>query len=417
MTQNIDLKNLDKSTWRTFRFDQLAQKVSETVDPKTTDLEIYVGLEHLDRESIHLKRKGVPSDVSGGKLKCYPGDVIFGKRRAYQRKAAIVDFEGICSAHAFVLRANPEVIDPDLFTFFLHSDLFMHCAVDISVGGLSPTINWGQLKEQEFLLPPKDQQAQLAKLLWAMDEVIENEKGAESILIKLYKKSIEQSLLGGIKKDISQFEKKPGFLPNKLPELPVDWKYSKVSEHIWFQEGPGVRSTQFREDGVKLLNGTNINDNVLNLASTNRHVSENEAFGTYSHFLCDEGDLIIACSGITVESFDEKIAYVNINHLPLCMNTSTMRFKVLNGDIELDFFKYFLMSQLFKFQIKRLITGSAQLNFGPFHMGKIYLPLPSIDEQRNIIKRLNKIQDSLSNLESKISVTKSLQKSLINQVF
>ena len=92
------------------------------------------------------------------------------------RKAAIVDFEGICSAHAFVFRANPKVIDPKLFPFFLHSDQFMHRAVDISVGGLSPTINWGDLKHQEFLLPPKDQQAQLAELLWAMDEVIERER-------------------------------------------------------------------------------------------------------------------------------------------------------------------------------------------------------------------------------------------------
>ncbi|MFT7035378.1 MAG: type I restriction enzyme S subunit [Cyclobacteriaceae bacterium] len=180
--EKIDLKNLDKSNWKTYRFDQIAKKVSETVDPNTTDLDIYIGLEHLDAESIHIKRRGTPSDVSGGKLKCYPGDIIFGKRRAYQRKAAIVDFEGICSAHAFVLRAIPEVMDPKLFPFFLHSDLFMHCAVDISVGGLSPTINWGQLKEQEFFIPPKEQQAQLAELLWAMDEVIERENAVEQKL-------------------------------------------------------------------------------------------------------------------------------------------------------------------------------------------------------------------------------------------
>ena len=176
MIEKIDLKNLDKSTWETYRFEEIANKISETVDPSKTDLEVYVGLEHLDAEDIHIRRKGVPADVKGGKLRCYPGDMIFGKRRAYQRKAAIVDFDGICSAHAFVFRANPEVIDPELFPFFLHSDEFMHRMVDISVGGLSPTINWGDLKHQEFLLPPKAEQARLAKLLWAMDEVIEREK-------------------------------------------------------------------------------------------------------------------------------------------------------------------------------------------------------------------------------------------------
>jgi len=159
--EKIDLNNLNKSTWESFRFEEITNRVAEGVDPNTTTLEKYVGLEHIDADNIHIKRFGTPDDVSGGKLKCYPGDVIFGKRRAYQRKAAIVDFEGICSAHAFVFRANPEVIDPKLFPFFLHSDQFMHRAVDISVGGLSPTINWGDLKGQEFLLPSK-----LSKLGW-----------------------------------------------------------------------------------------------------------------------------------------------------------------------------------------------------------------------------------------------------------
>jgi len=175
MTKKINLKKLDKTNWQKFRFDEIAKSITERVDPKNTELKIYIGLEHLDPESIHIKRNGTRDDVKGQKLKCYPGDVIFGKRRAYQRKAAIVTQEGFCSAHSMVLRANPEVIDPKLFPFFLHSDQFMNRAIDISVGSLSPTINWGTLKKQEFLLPPKEQQAKLAELLWAMDQVVEKE--------------------------------------------------------------------------------------------------------------------------------------------------------------------------------------------------------------------------------------------------
>ena len=194
LTEKIDLNNLDKSNWETFKFDEIAQKISKTIDPNETTLETYVGLEHIDAEDLHIRRKGSPDDVKGGKLRCYPGDIIFGKRRAYQRKAAIVDFEGICSAHAFVLRANSEAIDPKLFPFFLHSDQFMHRMVDISVGGLSPTINWGDLKHQEFLLPPKDQQAQLAKLLWAMDVEIEKEKEVLKKLKVFYQVEIDKSV-------------------------------------------------------------------------------------------------------------------------------------------------------------------------------------------------------------------------------
>lgn len=177
--------NIDKSKYKKFRFDQIARSISERVEPQQTNLEVYYGLEHLDSNSLHLSRSGVPSDVEGTKLRVYPGDVIFGKRRAYQRKAAICEVDAICSAHAMVLRANPEVIHPKLFPFFLHSDLFMHRAIDISVGSLSPTINWGTLKTQEFLLPPKDQQEKLAELLWAGDSLIQHKQSIWNLLSEL----------------------------------------------------------------------------------------------------------------------------------------------------------------------------------------------------------------------------------------
>ena len=134
----INLNNLDKSSWKTYRFDEIAQNISERVDPNNTDLNVYIGLEHLDSGSIHIKRSGTPDDVNGQKLRFYKGDVIFGRRRAYQRKAGVATTDGFCSAHALVLRANPDIIEPELFPFFLHSDLFMNRAVDISVGSLSP---------------------------------------------------------------------------------------------------------------------------------------------------------------------------------------------------------------------------------------------------------------------------------------
>ena len=86
-----DIK-IDKAGWKKYRFDEFAQNISQRVEPQQTDLDIYVGLEHLDPDSIHIKRFGSPKDVEGTKLKVFSGDVIFGKRRAYQRKAALANF-------------------------------------------------------------------------------------------------------------------------------------------------------------------------------------------------------------------------------------------------------------------------------------------------------------------------------------
>ena len=95
------------------------------------------------------------------------GDILFGKRRAYQRKVAIAPCDGIFSAHGMVLRPQTGVIDSSYFPFFISSDTFMDTAIRISVGGLSPTINWKDLAKQEFELPSLEEQKNLADKLWA----------------------------------------------------------------------------------------------------------------------------------------------------------------------------------------------------------------------------------------------------------
>lgn len=155
-----------KPGWRAWRFDQIATNITERIDdPSEAGVERYVGLEHLDSDSLKIRRWGAPSDVTATKLRFYPGDIIFGRRRVYQRKLGIAEFDGICSAHAMVLRANPEVVTPEFLPFFMQSDLFMERALEISVGSLSPTINWRTLAAQEFALPPLDEQRRIAELL------------------------------------------------------------------------------------------------------------------------------------------------------------------------------------------------------------------------------------------------------------
>jgi restriction endonuclease S subunit len=181
-----------------YRFDQIAANITIRVEPSDTDLERYVGLEHLDPESLKLRRWGSPADVIGQKLKFWKGDIIYGKRRAYQRKLAVADFDGICSAHAMVLRAKSDVILPELLPFFLQSEIFHQRAMEISVGSLSPTINWSALAKQEFPLPPVDEQRRIADLLWAADDQLQTLKEAitrhdtllKSFIIDEYKSAI-----------------------------------------------------------------------------------------------------------------------------------------------------------------------------------------------------------------------------------
>lgn len=170
----------------------------------------------------------------------------------------------------------------------------------------------------------------------------------------------------------------------------MSWSHVKISDVLFFQEGPGVRNTQFTNSGVKLLNVGNINFGDLNLDATKVYISEDEAYGKYRHFLVDKGDLLIASSGILVDNFHNKITWAKEEHLPLCLNTSTIRFKSLDDTIlDLKYFSYFLKTRLFADQLSKLITGSAQLNFGPSHLRQISLPLPPLATQKRIAEILD----------------------------
>lgn len=167
------LPMLSRKGWSRARFGDMVENVNERVEPADAAEEIYVGLDDLDSGSLHIRRWGKGSDVIGTKLRFRKGDIIFGRRRAYQRKLAVADVDGICSAHAMVVRAKPDKVLPEFLPFLMMSDKFMNRAVEISIGSLSPTINWTTMKLEEFDLPPLDQQRRLADVLGALDDANE----------------------------------------------------------------------------------------------------------------------------------------------------------------------------------------------------------------------------------------------------
>lgn len=397
--EKLNLNNLDKSGWKTYRFEQIAKSISERVDPNNTDLKIYVGLEHLDAENIHIKRYGTPDDVDGQKLRCYPGDVIFGKRRAYQRKAAVVDFDGFCSAHAMVLRANPGVMDPQLFPFFLHSDTFMHRAIDISVGSLSPTINWGTLKTQEFLLPPKDQQAKLAELLWGMDAVVEKEIIMKDHLIALKKTFLRELFL-------RQWNKSNLFFKEfEISDFPMI-KLSEVCLQSMF--GPRFSSNLYDNNGnVASLRTTDIdNDGNINLDTMPKASIPEDKFK--DHFL-KTGDLVISRSGtcgLTAVFDDYKI--------PVIPAAFLIRFRILDN-VNPNYLKLFFNSDIGRAITMNLASGAVQKNLTSKALLNIAIPIPNHRIQSEILKFVNGLY--IEGIQTQITASKSLQKSLINQIF
>jgi restriction endonuclease S subunit len=208
----------------------------------------------------------------------------------------------------------------------------------------------------------------------------------------------------------------PAYGQSEVSTLPEGWKIRPLSDVSWFQEGPGVRNWQFTSSGIKLLNGTNIFRGKLDLTTTTRFISTIEANGPYAHFLADEGDIVIASSGITIDRLDEKVAFVCRENLPFCMNTSTIRFKAKDGSLDAKYLFHFLTSDDFKRQIGNQATGSAQLNFGPSHVANVLIPIPAIAEQRAISSTLGDADALLGALDRLIAKKRDLKQAAMQQL-
>ena len=163
--------NLDKSAWERVRFGDAVKHVNETVrDASAAGIDRVVGLEHLDPGELQIVHWGEDPSSTTFTKRVRPGQTLFGKRRAYQRKAAYAEFDAVTSGDILTFEAIPERLLPELLPFLVQSDRFFAHALETSAGSLSPRTNWGDLAQFEFALPPFDEQRRLADLLWAAED-------------------------------------------------------------------------------------------------------------------------------------------------------------------------------------------------------------------------------------------------------
>jgi type I restriction enzyme, S subunit len=202
-----------------------------------------------------------------------------------------------------------------------------------------------------------------------------------------------------------------GYKSTEVGDIPEDWEIRPLTAISWFQEGPGLRDWQFTSTGMKVINVTNLENGVLNLERTDRHIRLSEFNKMYKHFAVDVADLVMASSGNSYS----KTAVVRQQDLPLVMNTSVIRFKPLKG-CDYRFLSAFLNSPLFKSQIDLMITGGAQPNFGPFHLKRVNVPVPPIPEQCAIGEALSDVDESLAALKALIEKRRVIKQSAMQQL-
>lgn len=191
-----------------------------------------------------------------------------------------------------------------------------------------------------------------------------------------------------------------------------------LTDYVWFQEGPGVRSVDFTDEGTILLTGSNINDNEISFGyKSDRFISDELASGKYAHFICDKGDILVVSSAIAPEKFDRKVTIVQEDK-KYCLNTGIIRFKPNKDYMMLGYFREFLKTDYFKHQVMAEMRGIAQLHFGPSHLKQMTILLPeSMEQQIEFEQFVNQVDKSKVAVQKSLEETQLLFDSLMQEYF
>ena len=239
--------------WRMVRFGDVVRDVKESEkNPLDAGLERYVGLEHIEPENLHLKQWGdLTQDEVSFTKRFRKGQVLFGKRRAYQRKVAVAEFDGICSSDILTFEPKDDELLPDLLPFIVQSDPFFEHALGTSSGSLSPRTRWSQLKDFEFPLPPKNEQRRIAEILAGAENYIEKCKLTLRDMELLRVSVMEFLLVKGFDNEKRK--------PSEIGDVPESWKVKTLGELCELKNGHGFRVADWDTEGLPIIRIQNLN--------------------------------------------------------------------------------------------------------------------------------------------------------------
>lgn len=161
--------------WHLVKFGDYVRKVNTRVDLENSTISRYVAGEHMDTDNLRITRWGIVGDGYLGPAfttRFAPGQVLYGSRRTYLRKVALADFEGICANTTFVLEPKSEKLLNDFLPHVMSTGSFHSYSISKSKGSVNPYINFVDLKDYEFMLPPIAEQHRIVSLVSAIDNAI-----------------------------------------------------------------------------------------------------------------------------------------------------------------------------------------------------------------------------------------------------
>lgn len=380
------MKRIDKSTWNESSIEKLVDEVSERVEnPSNSEFQRFVGLEDFESGQFKIRKWGSTENLVSAMKLFKNGDLLFARRNAYLKRASEVDFDGVCSGDAIVLREKSE-IEKGLLTFILNTDRFWEYAISNAAGTMSKRVKWRDLAKYTFLLPPFEEQKQIAALFQSIETAVEKVEEQEKNL-----KALQKSLLDGLLQPEPEFGNllnSKNCAPTTIGEIAeCDKKYPEHEKEVEYFVGlENIEPENFQLQGFGLVaNGTTF---------TKRFAKGDVLFGKRRAYL----------KKVAVAGFD-GICSGDI----LVIRARTK--KMLQ-----DLLPFYISSEAFIQHAVSTSAGSLSPRTKWKDLADLEVYLPDLKTQEKMLEIFTQLQNTMQQLKQQKTTLKQLKQKLLNEI-
>lgn len=376
-----------KPGWRQVKFGDVVQlSKARSLDPLADGFERYVGLEHLEPGDLRIRGWGDVVDGVTFTSVFQPGQVLFGKRRAYQRKVAVADFSGVCSGDIYVLETkDSKVLLPELLPFICQTDAFFDHAVGTSAGSLSPRTNWTSLADFEFALPPPPEQSRLVEVLRAQEGVFQALYDAVLCQRQLKRAARDHLFVNGLSSQPNSLAGVPfpvpsGWAVQPLPSI-VDGRYGLVDGPF----GSNLKSEHYRSEGIPVIQSAFVAKGWFDRQAAPYVFVDKEKYESERRSSVGPGDLVMVKIGVNCGA----CARLPLDHQVGILAGNCLKISPKTEICDPQFLLHYLHWLRERNVLDRLIHSTQQKALSLASLKSLSIGVPRVEEQRAIASTLD----------------------------
>ena len=349
-------------------------------------------LEDIEKDSSRLLQKMtfLQRQSKSTKNRFQAGDVLYGKLRPYLNKVLIAGEPGYCTTEILPLKAGTHIDNRYLF-YWLKHPVFLKYVEAESHGMNMPRLGTETGKAAPFVLAPRNEQTRIANQLDTLLTRVQacNDRfDAIPALLKRFRQTVlETACSGGFAGEIAGSSSRKSYLKVRLSEVAE----SRLGKMLDKQKNSGTPTPYIGNINVRWFS---FNLEALQFISINEREKAGLEVRDGDVFICEGGE-------------PGRCAIWNAGPTNIVFQKALHRVRPVKERLLSQWLAYCIRHMTDTEQLKPFYTGTTIRHLTGASLSQVLLPLPSVEEQTEIIRRVEALFALADRIEARCTAVRT----------